>query len=137
MYLPLFPLKIVRAYGLRESDLHGYVENAASKLEIRVQDDPTPDRNIFIRSDQYSFIKKGIPSLFVSFGYEPGTPEEKIVNAWFEQRYHAPSDDSKQPVDKRAAADFNQLMATVARRLADAPQRPSWNSNSFFKRFAQ
>jgi Zn-dependent M28 family amino/carboxypeptidase len=51
---------------------------------VRVQDDPTPDRNIFIRSDQYSFIKKGVPALFLSFGYEAGSPEEKTANAWFE-----------------------------------------------------
>jgi len=137
MYLPLFPLKIVRAYGLRESDLEGYLEASAKEMGIQVQDDPTPERNIFIRSDQYSFIKKGIPALFLSFGFEPNTPEEKIMNAWFEQRYHAPSDDTKQPVDKRAAADFNRLMAASARRIADAPQRPTWNANSFFKRFAQ
>jgi hypothetical protein len=137
MYLPLFPLKIVRAYGLRESDLERHLQATANEMQIRIQDDPTPERNMFIRSDQYSFIKKGIPSLFLEFGYQPGSPEEKIANAWFEQRYHAPSDDSKQPVDKSAASKFNQFMAKVTRRIADAPKRPAWNSNSFFKRFAQ
>ena len=91
MYLPLFPLKILRAYGLRESDLAGYLDAAAKENGLQVQDDPAPERNIFIRSDQYSFIKKGIPSLFLSFGYNPGTPEEKIINSWLEQRYHGPA----------------------------------------------
>ncbi|MGA8595557.1 MAG: M28 family peptidase, partial [Bryobacteraceae bacterium] len=54
MYLPLFPLKILRAYGLKESDLANYVEAAAQENGIRVQDDPHPEENIFIRSDQYS-----------------------------------------------------------------------------------
>jgi Zn-dependent M28 family amino/carboxypeptidase len=137
MYLPLFPLKILRAYGLRESDLAGYLEAAAKENGIEVQDDPTPERNIFIRSDQYSFIKKGIPALFLSFGYNAGTPEEKIVSQWFEQRYHGPTDDTKQPVDKMAAAKFNQLMATLAERLANASQRPQWKADSFFRRFVK
>jgi Zn-dependent M28 family amino/carboxypeptidase len=131
MYLPLFPLQILRAYGLQESDLASYLDAAAKENGLQVQDDPTPERNIFIRSDQYSFIKKGIPSLFLSFGYNPGTPEEKIISTWFEQRYHGPADDTKQPVDKMAATKFNQLMATLAERLANAPQRPQWKVDSF------
>jgi hypothetical protein len=137
MYLPLFPLRILRAYGLNESDLNGYLDAAAKENGIRVQDDPAPEQNIFIRSDQYSFIKKGIPALFLTFGYDPGTPEEKVDNAWFEERYHGPADDTKQPVDKQAAAKFNVLMSTLAVRIADAAQRPQWKSDSFFRRFLQ
>jgi Zn-dependent M28 family amino/carboxypeptidase len=137
MYLPLFPLRILRAYGLGESDLAAYLGVAAKENGIRVQDDPTPERNIFIRSDQYSFIKKGIPALFLSFGYEPGTAEEKMVDAWFAERYHGPTDDTKQPVDKQAAAKFNALISTLAVRLADAPSRPQWKSDSFFRRFVR
>jgi hypothetical protein len=135
MYLPLFPLKILRAYGLKESDLQKYVDAAALENGVRVQDDPTPERNVFIRSDQYSFIKKGIPSIFLSFGYDAGTPEEKTVNSWFQERYHGPADDTKQPVDKQAAARFNQLMAALAVRIANADEAPQWNSDSFFRRF--
>jgi hypothetical protein len=137
MYLPLFPLKILCAYGLRESDLAVYLDTAAKELGIQVQEDPTPERNLFIRSDQYSFIKKGIPALILSFGYADGTPEEKITKAWFEQRYHGPTDDTRQPVDKIAAAKFNQLMAVLAERLANTSQRPQWKADSFFRRFVQ
>ena len=137
MYLPLFPLKILRAYGLNESDLAQYVETAAKEDGVRVQDDPHPEENIFIRSDQYSFIKKGIPSIFLSFGYDPGTPEETIWENWFKKRYHGPADDTNQPVDKQAAAKFNALMARLALQIADAPERPQWKSDSFFRRFVQ
>ncbi len=137
MYLPLFPLKILRAYGLGESTLAAQTEAAAKEIGVEVQDDPEPERNTFIRSDQYSFILKGIPALFLSFGYNPGTPEEEITNQWFEKRYHAPSDDLNQPVDKEAAATFNHLMTTLTRNIADAPNRPAWNQDSFFRRFAK
>ena len=137
MNLPLFPLKILRAYGLNESDLVQYVETAAKEDGVRVQDDPHPEENIFIRSDQYSFIKKGIPSIFLSFGYDPGTPEETIWENWLKKRYHGPADDTNQPVDKQAAAKFNTLMARLTLQIADAPERPQWKSDSFFRRFVQ
>jgi hypothetical protein len=78
-----------------------------------------------------------VPSLFLSFGYESGTPEETAVNEWFMKRYHGPADDATQPVDRAAAAKFNVLMATLARRIGDASQRPRWNPDSFFARFVQ
>jgi Zn-dependent M28 family amino/carboxypeptidase len=69
MFLPIVPLQIVRGYGVGESSLAGDLAAVAKELNIAVQDDPEPERNIFIRSDQYSFIQKGVPALFLSGGY--------------------------------------------------------------------
>jgi hypothetical protein len=41
-----------------------------------------------------------------------------------------------QPVDKTAAAQFNRILLDLGERVANAPDRPHWNDNSFFKRFA-
>jgi hypothetical protein len=136
MFLPLFPLKILTVYGLDESTLGDDIQAAAKSLGIRVQPDPEPLRNVFIRSDQYSFIRRGVPSLTMKVGYTPGSPEEKIAKAWLAERYHAPSDDLNQPVDKAAAGKFDRLVASLVMRIANEKQRPEWKSNSFFKRFA-
>ena len=72
----------------------------AKSMGIATEPDPEPKRNVFIRSDQYSFIRKGVPSLMFKVGYAKGTPEEAIFRAWLKDRYHAPSDDLDQPVDK-------------------------------------
>ncbi len=135
MFLPLFPLEVVRGYGVGESNLAHYLEQAAAEQALKVQDDPNPERNIFIRSDQYSFIRKGVPALFLSFGYEKDSPEEKTVTEWFYKRYHSPSDDTLQPLNRQAAAEFNRLLAATIMRIANAPVRPEWNRNSFFRRF--
>ena len=37
---------------------------------MAVQADPEPQRNRFVRSDQYSFIKLGIPALAMKVGYD-------------------------------------------------------------------
>jgi Zn-dependent M28 family amino/carboxypeptidase len=137
MYLPLFPLKYLEVQGLGESTLGDDVRAVAGQADIQVQADKEPEHNRFIRSDQYSFIKKGVPSLAFKFGYIPGTPEEKIFKAWYTERYHAPSDDLNQPVDLAAAAQFNVILEKLALRVADADHRPEWEPNSFFRRFVQ
>ena len=137
MFLPLFPLHSVTVYGLNESDLGEDVRAVARTRGVRIQDDPEPERNIFIRSDQYSFIRTGIPSLAMKVGYEKGSPEEKIAKTWLKERYHAPADDLKQPVDLECAARFDDLLRALAEEVADRPERPHWYPASFFRRFAE
>jgi hypothetical protein len=137
MFLPLYPLHVVTVYGLNESDLGDTVRKVANSLDVEVQDDPAPQRNVFIRSDQYSFIRVGVPSLMMDVGFKKGSKEEEIEKAWLKNRYHAPSDDLNQPVDLVAAGQYNRLMLTLAEAVANDPARPQWKSRSFFRRFAQ
>jgi len=136
MYLPLFPLKYLEVQGLGESSLGDDVSEVCKNSGVTVQADKQPDHVRFIRSDQYSFIKTGVPSLAFKFGWLPGTPEEKIFNDWYKERYHGPADDITQPVDKAAAAQFDAILGKLALRVADASARPTWKPDSFFRRFA-
>src|SRR5271165_1972713 len=135
MFLPIFPLKLLTVYGLDESSLGGMVRQVAQQEGVQVQSDPEPLRNSFIRSDQYSFIRQGIPAVAMSVGYRPGTPEAAAHKKWLTERYHAPSDDLDQPVDLVAAGKFEDIVQDLALKVADNPQRPQWNNDSFFRRF--
>lgn len=137
MFLPLFPLRYLEVQGLNESTLGDDIRVVASAAGVTVQADKEPAQNRFIRSDQYSFVRKGIPALAFKFGWLPGTPEEKIFHDWNRERYHAVSDDANQPVDAAAAAHFNAIIAALAERVADAADPPRWNPSSFFARFAK
>jgi hypothetical protein len=137
MFLPLYPLKVIEVQGLTESSLGETVRAAAKELSVDVQTDREPEQNRFIRSDQYSFIRSGIPSLAFKFGYEFGSPEEKIRRDWVRDVYHKPNDDLKQPVDLEAAATFDRVILGLLQRVANDKARPTWNENSFFKQFAK
>lgn len=137
MYLPLFPFKMLTIYGMQESDLGEDAVAVAESLGVTPQADPEPKRNLFIRSDQYSFIRVGVPSLALKLGFSKGSPEERMAKEWLTTRYHAPSDDLNQPVDKQAAADFDVLVAKLLERVANRDERPRWKDDSFFKRFAK
>jgi Zn-dependent M28 family amino/carboxypeptidase len=137
MFLPLHPLHYLEVQGLGESTLGDQIRAVAAEFGVEVQADKEPNRNLFIRSDQYSFIKQGVPALAFKFGYLKGSPEEKLHKDWLKNRYHAPSDDLDQPVDKAAAAEFNHIILELAARVANDPNRPQWNKDSFFRRFAR
>lgn len=137
MYLPLFPLKYLQVMGLEESTLGADIRAVCQKAGIIVQPDPEPNRNLFIRSDQYNFVRHGVPALTFKFGYLPGTPEQKLAKDWLRDRYHAPSDDLSQPVNKEAAARYNHIMLDLGMVVANADTKPHWNADSFFQRFAK
>ncbi len=136
MFLPLYPLKRLTIFGVDESDLGADAVAVATSMGIAIEPDPEPQRNLFIRSDQYSFIRRGIPSLMFKVAFAKGTAEEETFKAWLKELHHAPSDDLNQPVDKAAAGMFDAFMARMLERVADRDGRPRWNDSSFFKRFA-
>ena len=137
MFLPLYPMKMLMVLGLDESDLGDDVRAVAGAMNVTVQADPEPQRNRFIRSDQYSFIREGVPALAMKVGYEEGSPEAAIAAAWTHDRYHAPSDDLDQPIDRGAAAAFTTLVGDLCLKVANRDARPRWKEGSFFKRFAR
>ena len=136
MFLPIAPLKVLTVYGLAESDMGDMVREVAQALGVQVQADPEPQRNSFIRSDQYNFIRHGVPALAMKVGFEPGSPQQAIFKNWLTQRYHAPSDDLDQPVDLMAAGKYEEIIHALMVRLADNADRPQWKPESFFRRYA-
>ncbi len=136
MFLPIVPLKILRVLGLDDSDLGDRAREIAQLQDVKVQPDPEPLRNLFVRSDQYNFIRHGVPSIIMSVGSEPGSPEQKIFKDWLTNRYHAPSDDLNQPVDFAAAAKYEEIVRSLLINIANDNHRPQWKSDSFFRRYA-
>jgi Zn-dependent M28 family amino/carboxypeptidase len=136
MFLPIVPLKVLKVPGLAESDLGDRAREAAQLFGVRVQPDPEPLRNVFIRSDQYNFIRHGVPALKLDVGFDPGSPEQKIFKDWLTNRYHAPSDDLAQPVDLASAGLYEDIVRQLLISVADADARPQWKPDSFFRRYA-
>ena len=137
MFLPIVPLKVLRVLGLDDSDLGDRAREISQSQGVKVQPDPEPLRNLFVRSDQYNFIRHGVPSIIMSVGSEPGSPEQKIFKDWLTNRYHAPSDDLNQPVDFDAAAKYEEIVRSLLINIANDDHRPQWKQDSFFRRYAE
>ncbi len=135
MFLPLYPLQQVMVQGAKESTLGADATAVASQMGLQVVGDPEPDRNGYVRTDQYSFVRTGIPAVSLKFGFAAGSKEHDMVKAWRREKYHSPADNLTQPVDKEAAARFNNFVLAMAEHVANDDARTSWSSNSFFRKF--
>jgi len=132
----LWPLRDIVAFGAEHSTLSAALERAAQRLHLVLSPDPFPEQVAFVRSDQYSFVRQGIPAVMVSPGFksdDPGILPAKIFEEWERTRYHQPQDDMQQPgLDFDAAASFGRFAYLFGYEIAEDSARPSWNPGDFF-----
>ncbi|MEO6360019.1 MAG: M20/M25/M40 family metallo-hydrolase [Sphingomicrobium sp.] len=120
----------VIAFGAEHSTVGEAVARAAAAERITLSPDPEPEEQFFVRSDHYSFVKKGVPALSLDTGQANGGKE--AGEAFRRARYHDVSDDMTQKINWQAGAKFARLNYLVARDLADAAQAPRWYAGDFF-----
>jgi Zn-dependent M28 family amino/carboxypeptidase len=135
---PLYEMFDVVPLGAAHSTIAAHVAEAAAAMNIAVSDDPAPEQAFFIRSDQYSFVKKGIPAVFPVAGRRDASGKTEkytaIFNGWLAKHYHQPSDEwregeySADRVAKETKLDF-----LIGLSIARAPSRPTWNPGDIFK----
>lgn len=136
MPILLYDFQDVVAFGAEHSTLGPIVQRAAAKMGVTLSPDPMPEEQLFLRSDHYSFVKAGVPSVFLVTGFKNGG--EKAFRDFLKTNYHKVSDDIRQPFDWKAGAKFAQINYLIAREIADADQEPRWyEGNSFGTRFAK
>ncbi|HYM81017.1 MAG TPA: M28 family metallopeptidase [Candidatus Limnocylindria bacterium] len=135
MFLMLFPMRDVIAFGAEHSTLGTAVAKAAARLAIPVSRDPVPEEVIFVRSDQYSFVRRGVPAVFLVGGRESAEPSldgEQISKRWMQTTYHMPQDDLSQALDFESCARFARLNYLVGYLVANQEARPQWLPGDFF-----
>jgi len=134
--LMLWPLRDIVVFGAEHSSLDAVVQKAAARLGLSESPDPVPEEVVFIRSDQYSFVKQGVPAIFPVAGLKSDDPKIKpseIFKNWEETRYHQPQDDMDQPgLDFDAAAKYARFVFLCGFMITEDPQRPTWNKGDFF-----
>ena len=125
------------ALGEQHSSLGAMARAAATTHGYRLSPDPTPEQVSFVRSDQFSFIRQGIPSIVLGGGYQSrdrNTDMSQLRRDFLEQHYHQPSDDLSLPIDFGVAADLARINLRIALDAANAAARPAWKSGDFFGR---
>jgi Peptidase family M28 len=134
--LMLWPLRDIVAFGAEHSSLDAVVKKAAARLDLSESPDPNPEEVVFIRSDQYSFVKQGVPAIFPVAGFKSDDPKIKpadIFKNWELTRYHQPQDDMDQPgLDWDAAAKYTRFVFLCGWLITEDSQRPTWNKGDFF-----
>jgi hypothetical protein len=132
----LWPLRDVVALGAEHSTLEGVVERATRRLHLVSSPDPEPEQVGFIRSDQYSFVRQGIPAFSLSAGFksdDPSIQPAKIMDEWEHKIYHHPQDDMQQPgLNFDAAAMYARTAFLCGLLTANDRHAPMWKPGDFF-----
>jgi hypothetical protein len=141
MPLLLTPTLDFVALGGEHSSLGGTARAAATAQGYRISPDRTPEEESFIRSDQFSFVRSGIPSIILKGGYQARDHNIDAAELQREYRrlhYHQPSDDRSVPMDFAGAADMTRVNLRMLQDLANANGKPRWKRGDFFAaRFAR
>ncbi len=131
----LYPMKDIVALGAEDSSLAEDVKLAARQMELEVSPDPMPEEVFFVRGDQYSFVRQGVPSIFILEGWKSADPKlngEEIFKKWLVTAYHTPRDNMTQSFDFDSGAKGARLNFLLGYEVAQQLQRPRWNIGNFF-----
>jgi Peptidase family M28 len=129
------PLESIAPLGAEHSSLLATVEQAAALLDLKVESDPDPAEGRFVRSDQYNFLKAGIPALHIKYGYKYSNPAYNLaekVKVFREAHYHKPSDEFNDSFVWSAGRKYAQVNFLVSYIVAQTKQKPTWLVGDFF-----
>lgn len=129
------PFESAAPLGAEHSSMQKTVEEAASLLNLKVEPDPDPAEGRFVRSDQYNFLRGGIPAIHIKYGYKYSNPSLNLaekVKVFRENHYHKPSDEVNDSFVWSAGRKYAQLNFLVGYIVAQTPQKPTWVSGDFF-----
>ena len=135
MPLFIYPLADIVAFGAEHSSLGPIADAAVAAEGFVLTPDPIPEESIFRRSDQYSFVRKGIPAIYLDPGFNSRDPDIDSVAMRTDHRqnhYHRPSDDLSRPIDWDSAVRFTRANARIGWAIANDDARPTWNEGDFF-----
>ena len=129
------PVKTVVGYGAEHSELGALLNDVAAAQGIKVTPDPIPDEKVFVRSDHYSFVKKGVPALML-LGAPEGPTEDwiKRMKAWEKTDYHQPTDTIKPDWDWSGPLTVAQTCIIMGWRAGNADKMPAWLPKSIYNR---
>ena len=140
MPLFLYPVADMVAFGSEHSSLEPVVAKAAESHGFELTPNPMPEENLFVRSDQYSFVRRGIPAIYLIPGLNSSDPDidgEAMLREHLKDYYHKPGDDLARPVDWDSVVRFTRAHIQMGESVANDPVRPTWNEGDFFgERFA-
>jgi Zn-dependent M28 family amino/carboxypeptidase len=132
------PTKNVTVIGLGQSELDGYVTEAAKAQGRVISGDEEPEKGFFFRSDHVNFARAGIPALYASGGLDLVDGGEAAGRAaaddYTTNRYHKPGDNYDPDWDYRGVVADLEMLYNVGHKLADETTFPQWKPGADFAR---
>jgi len=136
MDMPLIIGDVIDAIpiGIEHSTLESVAQRAVAESGLALTPDPLPEEVVFVRSDQYPFVREGVPAIYLKSGIRlrDGGDGLAMVKAFRSHRYHLPNDDLSQPIHWPAAAQLAHVNYRIGLLIGNDPVRPAWKLGNFF-----
>lgn len=129
MPIMTYPFSDVVAFGGPRSNMYPHVAAAVAEHGLTLSPDPNPEEGFFTRSDQYSYVRNGIPVVYLEIGN--GNGGQAAQADFLANHYHEPSDEVGL-IDFAALSRFVAVDYTIARNIGNMAERPAWNEGDFF-----
>jgi Zn-dependent M28 family amino/carboxypeptidase len=132
------PTTDVSSIAFGKSSLDDVVRAVAAEQGRTVHPNSFPERGMFYRSDQFSFAKIGVPSIYIDggptfVGHDAAWGMAR-ADEYNRTKYHQPSDEVEPSWDFRGMVQDAELLFHAARRVANDAALPTWNANDEFAR---
>lgn len=130
-----FPLASVIGFGAEHSEMEDIVRRQAATQGLVLSPDPWPEQRIFTRSDQYSFVKAGVPAVFLVAGNQSSDPDidgEEKMQEFLSTHYHKPSDDLSRNFDMDSAKRFAATNLLIGIEVANREHKVAWLDGDYF-----
>lgn len=116
---------LITIFGLHRTNMGKHIETAAKAYGLTAIDDPAPEQNLFDRSDNVHFARKGVPAPTFSMGFTAFNQE--ILN-----HYHQPSDESD-TLDFDYLYKFFQSYVYTGRLIGNDEEKPFWTAGDKYE----
>lgn len=137
----LIETKDITPIGYTHSNLSKAVDFATNQLSIKVGESDEAERLYIERSDQASFIKQGVPVLYLCGGVEAADPKidaEKEMDKWMDKTYHSPFDDLNQEYSEEAFLSAIQVNFLALYYTANHIEKIKWNRDGWlYKKYIE
>lgn len=136
MPLTLTPTTDLTACGTEQSSLGATARAAAAAHGYRLSAEPPDDLPSLVRSDHFSFVRRGVPAIAIAGGYEArdaSIDAAALREQFIRERYHQPSDEADRPIDYAGAADLARVNLRIVWDVANASSPPRWKAKGFLR----
>ena len=127
----------ITIFGKGKSTLEDLLADAASRQGRRVEEDTTPRAGWYYRSDQFSFARIGVPSIWFKSGTDfidrPEGWGDARYAEWIEEYYHRPSDEVDDAWNYEGLVEDARLGFELAFVVANSDDIPTWYEGDEFE----
>lgn len=125
----------IAAIGEPHSTMGAEHLKAAKEVGLTAVEDPFPEETLFVRSDHYSFVRQGVPSLLIVNSYSPqdaNPSPQALYSSFLSNQYHTVMDDLSLPFHAETARNYGRYALQMGLNIANQQSVPKWKDGDFF-----